>query len=91
MPAQPTAASLYDQLKHGDGVRVTFGSCGSQLAIVHDRTRAGNVRVWKYSAKRREWKGPIRVYPAEVMHKVRDYEFRDVPQLPDAYRNGASA
>lgn len=84
------AISLFDELKRGDGIRVTFGSSGSQLALVHDRTRSGNVRVWKFSAKQRCWKGPIRIYPAEVMHRAREYEFHDKPPLPATYLDGAA-
>lgn len=88
MSTQPKL-SLFDELKRGDGVRVAFGAKASQLAIVHDRTRAGNVRVWKFSAKRKCWKGPIRIYPGEVMNRAREYEFADKPPLPAAYRDGA--
>lgn len=84
-----TGSTLYEHLERGDGVRVTFGSNGSQIAIVHDRTPAGNVRVWKYSAKKRVWKGPIRIYPGEVIDRVREFEFNDKPGLPAAYLDGA--
>lgn len=78
-------------LRRGDGIRVTFGAKGSQLALVHDRTRAGNVRVWKYSAKSAGWKGPIRIHPAELIGRAREYEFDGKPPLPAAYLAGATA
>lgn len=75
----------FDNLKRGDAIRITFGSKASQLAIVHDWTRDGNVRVWKFSAKRRVWKGPLRLYPGELMHAVQDRELRNCPPLPERY------
>lgn len=35
---------VFDAAKRGDFIKVRFGA-GSQLAIVHDRTKAGNLRA----------------------------------------------
>lgn len=73
-------------LKRGDGIRITFGSQGSQLAVVHDITRAGNVRVWKWRQKSKAWVGPIRISDSEFISRAREYEFAKTDPLPRAYR-----
>jgi hypothetical protein len=79
-----TAPSL-DELRHGDGIRIAFGSRGSQVAMVFDRTRHGNVRVYKFSAKKRVWKGPIRLHDGEIIGRTREYETAGLPPLPNRY------
>jgi len=74
--------TLFAALKRGDAIRIKFGSKASQLAIVHDRTAQGNVRVWKFSAKRRVWKGPLRLHPGEVMNRATPAEVVNLPPLP---------
>lgn len=75
----------YETLKPGCAVRVHFGSSGSQIAVVHDRTPAGNVRAYKYSAKTRCWKGPIRIRPADIMPGlVNRTELERLPAVPTA-------
>lgn len=76
---------MYNQLKHGDAIRVTFGSRGSQPAIVSHRTAQGNVYVYKLAGGRR-WKGPVRIYPQEVMNHITfERDFCNAPPLPAAY------
>lgn len=74
--------TLHIELRPGDAIRMRFGAKASQLAIVHDRTAHGNVRVWKFSAKRRVWKGPLRLHPGEVMNRATPAEVRNLPPLP---------
>lgn len=57
------------ELKRGDCIRITFGSRNSQLAIVDNVTPSGNVHVWKFSASRGVWKGPIRLHENEAMNR----------------------
>lgn len=79
-----TAPTL-NELKHGDGIRVAFGGCGSQIAMVFDRTRQGNVRVYKFSAHRKVWKGPLRITESEILSRTREYETSVLPALPNRY------
>lgn len=78
---------LFPTLKRGDAVRITFGGSGAtQLAIVHKRTPAGNVHAFKYSASRNIWKGPIRIYPTEILEMLdRARELRGIAPLPAEY------
>lgn len=59
--------NVIHMLRPGDKIRVRFGAKGTQTAIVHDITRAGNVRVKKYSAKSMSWTKPVRLYPSELI------------------------
>jgi hypothetical protein len=79
-----TAPTL-DQLRHGDGIRVVFGSRNSQIAMVFDRTRQGNVRVYKYAARSKQWKGPLRITEGEIIGRTREYETASLPPLPNRY------
>lgn len=60
----------FNELKRGDTIRITFGAKASQVAVVHDWTRSGNCRVWKFSAKRRVWKGPLRLHEGEFIGAI---------------------
>ena len=40
------------------------------MAVVHDWTRSGNCRVFKFSAAKGVWKGPIRVFPGDVLVRL---------------------
>lgn len=82
---QNTGAPTLAELRHGDGIRITFGSKASQIALVYDRTRDGNVRVYKFSAKRRVWKGPLRLYEGQIIGRTREFETAPLPALPARY------
>lgn len=73
---------LFDSLNPGDAIRITFGRDASQVAVVHDRTRAGNLRGYKFSAKRKVWKGPIRIYRRELISRVPQSVLTTMPPLP---------
>ncbi len=78
-------APEYKSLRRGDCLRIRFGSKASQAAIVADVTRAGNVRVFKFSATRKRWKGPIRLYDGEVISREPVERVRAILHLPDVY------
>ncbi len=61
----------YPSLKAGDQIRVTFGSKGSQLAVVFGRNRNGIVQAVKYSAKSNKWTKPVKVYAGEILGRVK--------------------
>ena len=77
-------------LKRGDGIRIRFGSRNSQLAMVHDVTRAGNVRVFKWSARGKVWKGPLRLGANDLISRARNYEFAQLAPMPPEYCAGAA-
>jgi hypothetical protein len=79
------SAPTLDQLKHGDGIRVAFGSRNSQIAMVFDRTPQGNVRVYKWAARSKQWKGPLRITEGEIIGRTRAYETQALPPLPARY------
>ncbi len=78
--------SEFDKLRPGDLIRVRFGRAASQLAVVAKRTPRGNLHAYKLSAKRRTWKGPIRIEPAEFMQRAGSSELRGFPVPPIAWR-----
>jgi hypothetical protein len=74
-----TPSEIYTHAKPGTAIRITFGSRGSQLAIIHGRTRDGYLRVYKWRAKRRQWTGPLRVWPDQIIGLALAHETTDKP------------
>lgn len=73
-----TLSEIYDLLARGDAVRVSFGSTGSQLAVVAGRNRAGEAKVFKYSTRSRKWtKQPIAIAAGEFMGRVSQHYLQD--------------
>ena len=62
-----TLSNLFYMLRPGDRVRVAFGSTGSQEAVVHDITPAGNVRIKKWRVRSKSWTKPVRLNPGDFM------------------------
>lgn len=76
------------KLRKGHAIRVKFGQNASQIAVVDGFTRAGNLRAYKYSAKRKVWKGPLRVEPGEILSAVPASAVNSLPTpCPLAPRN----
>ncbi len=69
----------YDRLRTGHAIRVAFGRDASQIAVVFDRTRMGNVRAYKYSAKRKTWKGPLRIDESQLISAVSAEAVKTLP------------
>lgn len=75
---------LFNQLQRGDGIHVTFGSHGSQLAMVYGRSKAGAVYALKYRAKSKKWTKPVRIYVSEVIKRSREFEHAKAAPIPVA-------
>jgi hypothetical protein len=56
----------YNALRVGDTVEVSFGSRGTQKALVEKITPQGNVYVCKYRERSGSWTKPVRLYPTEL-------------------------
>ncbi|WP_332116035.1 hypothetical protein [Azorhizobium caulinodans] len=57
----------FNSLERGDIVSVRFGSRGRQVAIIHGRTRTGNLRALKYISATGRWTPPIRVNETDIL------------------------
>lgn len=73
---------LHEELVRGDVVRVAFGSKGSQVAVVTGRTAAGNVYAYKFSAKQKRWKGPMRLFDTDLIGRADLRTLSSLPRLP---------
>jgi primosomal protein N' len=63
-----------DELKKGDRIRVTFGSLGSQAAVVSQTAKNGKhgqyIKAIKLAASTGRWSKPRQVYQHELIGKV---------------------
>lgn len=66
MPVITANVDTYNALRVGDTIEVSFGSKGTQKALVEKITPQGNVYVAKFRAKSGSWTKPVRLYPTEL-------------------------
>ena len=55
--------------KVGDRITVSFGGRGSQKAVVHKITKAGNLVAEKYNAKAGKWMKPRRIHETNILQR----------------------
>lgn len=70
----------FKDLRPGMVIRISFGSRGTQNAVVNKVTREGSVYVCKWRKSSQRWTQPVRLYPSEyvgfVAHNTAGAPFR---------------
>lgn len=75
-------SEVFDNLRRGDGIVVSFGSKGKQYAIVYGN-RNGNVSVVKWRAVSKTWTKRVKLYRADFIRRADCGEFKadPIPQI----------
>jgi len=76
------AGQIYSALRPGDVIVVTFGSRGTQFAVVHRGPALGSlVKVRKWRAKSNKWTQPVAIGSGEVVRRATQVEAAKLPTV----------
>ncbi|MEA3044607.1 MAG: hypothetical protein QOH47_2445 [Sphingomonadales bacterium] len=72
-----------NQVRRGDGLIVSFGAkIGTQVAMALGRNRTGALMITKYRKRSKSWTKPLKVAPAEIVGRSREYQHQGLPSIP---------